>query len=179
MIIKDARKTAACDKNKKNQREALRMGVEHLATLFPVETKDFQFVVENENRNAKYKVDTQSMRLFGIRNDHAEDVHRADANRLEKNNHENDEEEAVQDEDMDSWKAKGGSSSSKNSPQTQKDEMLGNTKFIVLQKNTRSMNTSERLEELFSEVHQVAWDVKLISETWRQGKEIWETQQGT
>ena len=50
--------------------------------------------------------------------------------------------------------------------------------FIVLQKNTRSMNSSERLEELFNEVHQVAWDVILISERWRQGKEIWETQQG-
>ena len=63
------------------EREALRMGVEHLMTLFPVETKDFQFVVENESRETKYKVDTQSMRLFGLRNDHAEDVHRADANR--------------------------------------------------------------------------------------------------
>ena len=27
------------------EREALRMGVEHLMTLFPVEAKDFQFVV--------------------------------------------------------------------------------------------------------------------------------------
>ena len=60
------------------------MGVEHLMSLFPVETKDFQFVVENESRETKYKVDTQSMRLFGLRNDHAEDVHRADANRLKK-----------------------------------------------------------------------------------------------
>ena len=40
------------------------------------------------------------------------------------------------------------------------------------------MNSSERIEELFSELHQVTWDVVLISETWRQGKEIWETQQG-
>ena len=40
------------------------------------------------------------------------------------------------------------------------------------------MNSSERLEELFNEVHQMAWDVIWISETWRQGKEIWETQQG-
>ena len=39
-----------------------------------------------------------------------------------KKNHENDEAEALQDEDMDTWKAKGGSSSSssKNSTQTQK-----------------------------------------------------------
>ena len=56
-----------------------------------------------------------------------------------------------------------------------KKEMHEKTTFIVLQKNTRSMNSSERLEELFSEVHQVAWDVILISETWRQGKEVWET----
>ena len=40
------------------------------------------------------------------------------------------------------------------------------------------MNSSERLEELFSEIHQVAWDVMLISGTGRQGKEIWETQEG-
>ena len=65
------------------EREALRMGVEHLMTLFPAEAKHFQFVVENECRETKYKVDSQSMRLFGLRNDHAEDVHRADANRLE------------------------------------------------------------------------------------------------
>ena len=64
------------------EREALRLGVEHLMTLFPVEAKDFHFVVENESRETKYKVDTQSMRLFGLRNDCAEDVHRADANRL-------------------------------------------------------------------------------------------------
>ena len=91
---------------------------------------------------------------------------------------ENDEAEAVEDEGTDEWKAEGGnSSSSKNTPQKQKEEMLGKTKFIVLQK-TRSLNTSERQEELFDEIHQVAWDVILISETWRQVKEIWETQQG-
>ena len=64
------------------EREASRMGVEHLMTLFPLATKDFKFVVEIESRETKYKVDTQSMRLFGLRNDHAEDVHRADAVRL-------------------------------------------------------------------------------------------------
>ena len=69
------------------EREALRMGVENLAALFPAEAKDFQFVVENESRETKYKVDTQSMRFLGLRNDHAEDVHRADANRLEKKKH--------------------------------------------------------------------------------------------
>ena len=30
------------------EREALRMGVEHLMILFPVEANDFQFIVENE-----------------------------------------------------------------------------------------------------------------------------------
>ena len=34
------------------------------------------------NTKTKYKVDTQSMLFFGLRNDCAEDVHRADANRL-------------------------------------------------------------------------------------------------
>ena len=34
--------------------------------------------------NKEYKVGMQSMRLFGLRTDHAEDVHHADANRLEK-----------------------------------------------------------------------------------------------
>ena len=63
------------------EREALRLGVGHLMSLFPVEAKDFQ-LVENESRETKYKVDTQSMRLFGLLNDHTEDVHRADANRL-------------------------------------------------------------------------------------------------
>ena len=52
------------------------------------------------------------------------------------------------------------------------------TIFIVLQKNTRSLSSSERLEEMFSEIHKVEWDAILISETWRQSKEIWETQQG-
>ena len=49
-----------------------------------METKDFQFVVENESKETKYIVDTQFMRLFGLRNDLAEDVRRADANRREK-----------------------------------------------------------------------------------------------
>ena len=31
------------------EREALRSGVEHLISLFPVEANDFQFVVENES----------------------------------------------------------------------------------------------------------------------------------
>ena len=70
------------------EREALRMGVEYLATLFPVDVKECTFVVENESTETKYIVDTQSMRLFGLCKDYAmcsdraEDVPRADANRL-------------------------------------------------------------------------------------------------
>ena len=71
-----------------------------------------------------------------------------------------------------------GSSSSKYSPPIREEERQEKTTFTVLQKNTRSMNSSERLEELFSEIYRVRWDVILISETWRQGKEIWETEQG-
>ena len=57
------------------EREALRMGVENLAALFPLEAQEFQFVVvvENERGNTKYKVDMQSMRLLGLCNDHTED----------------------------------------------------------------------------------------------------------
>ena len=88
--------------------------------------------------------------------------------------------EAVQVEATDTWKtgAGCGGSSSKVSPQTQSEEKLEKTIFIVIQKNMRSINSSDRIEELFSEFEQVAWDVILISETWRQGKEIWETPQG-
>ena len=49
---------------------------------------------------------------------------------------------------------------------------------LSCKKNTRSMSSIERLEELFSEIYRARWDVILISETWRQGKEIWETEQG-
>ena len=68
------------------EREALRMGDEQLTTLFPVETTDFEFVVENEGRQSKYILNAQSLRLFGLRNDNAEDVRRADANCLKKDN---------------------------------------------------------------------------------------------
>ena len=44
------------------------------------------------------------------------------------------------------------------------------TTFIVLQKNTRSLNSSERLEEMFSELQDTSWDAILISETWHQKK---------
>ena len=71
-----------------------------------------------------------------------------------------------------------GSSSSNDSLSTQEEMRQDTTTFTVLQKNARSMNSSERLDECFREVHRVRWDAILISETWRQGKEVWETQQG-
>ena len=87
--------------------------------------------------------------------------------------------EVVQGETMEILKADvEGRSSSKYSPPIQEEERQEKTTFTVLQKNTRSMNSSERIEELFSEIYRVRWDVILMSETWRQGKEIWETEQG-
>ena len=50
--------------------------------------------------------------------------------------------------------------------------------FTVLQKNTRSMSSSERSEELFEEVQGAKWDVILVSESWRPNKEVWESNQG-
>ena len=87
--------------------------------------------------------------------------------------------EAVQDKATDTSKADvEGSSGSNDSPSIQEEMRQDTTVFIVLQKNMRSMNSSERLDELFREVHHVRWDVILISKTWRQSKEVWETQQG-
>ena len=66
--------------------------------------------------------------------------------------------EAKQTEATNTWTtgAECRGSSSKVSPQTRSGELQDKTTFIVLQKNTRSMNSSERLEELFGEIHQVA-----------------------
>ena len=51
--------------------------------------------------------------------------------------------------------------------------------FIVLQKNVRSLNSSERFEELTQKEEGYRRDTTLISETWRASKaEIRETQQG-
>ena len=74
-----------------------------------------------------------------------------------KTKREKEEVEAVQDEATATSKAdvEGSSSSSKNSPLIQQEEIHEKTTFIVLQKNTRSMNSSERLEELFRKVHRV------------------------
>ena len=43
-------------------------------------------------------------------------------------------------------------------------------------KNTRSMHSSERIEEMACELEGYRWDAILLSDTWRQDKsEIWET----
>ena len=73
---------------------------------------------------------------------------------------------------------KGKDNSSKASHQDRNKEPQKKTTFIVLQKNTRSLSSSERLEKMISELHRVEWDAILISGTWRQTKELWETQQG-
>ena len=71
---------------------------------------------------------------------------------------------AAKKEDADSLKKDGESkgSSSKISPQSRKEE-IQRTTFTVLQKNIRSISTNDRLDELIRELHQVDWDVKLIS----------------
>ena len=88
--------------------------------------------------------------------------------------------EAAKSEGLNTWKAEGEGrgSSSKASHQDRNEEPQKKTTFIVLQKNTRSLGSSERLEEMICELQRVEWDVILISETWRQSKEIWETQEG-
>ena len=50
--------------------------------------------------------------------------------------------------------------------------------FIVLQKNTRSLNSS-RIDDLLFEGQDCKWDAILVSETWRSSEaETWETSQG-
>ena len=75
--------------------------------------------------------------------------------------------EAARKEDTDSLKdeGEGKGSSSKTSPQNQREESQ-RTKLTVLQKkNMRSMSSNERLDELIRELYRVDWDVILISET--------------
>ena len=49
-------------------------------------------------------------------------------------------------------------------------------KFIILQKNLRSMHSSEKIEELVSELEGYRWDAILLNETWRHEQaETWET----
>ena len=61
------------------EREALRMGIEHLTVLFPTEVSSFDFQVECTDRTVQYK---QSLRLFGLHRD-VNDAHGAGANRLQ------------------------------------------------------------------------------------------------
>ena len=49
--------------------------------------------------------------------------------------------------------------------------------FIILQKNMRSMHSSEKIEELATELEGYRWDAILLNETWRhEPAELWETQ---
>ena len=64
------------------EREALRMGIEHLTVLFPTEVSSFDFQVECTDRTVQYKLNAQSLRLFGLHRD-VNDAHRAGANRLQ------------------------------------------------------------------------------------------------
>ena len=64
------------------EREALRMGIEHLTVLFPTEVSSFDFQVECTDRTVQYKLNGQSLRLLGLHRD-VNDAHRAGANRLQ------------------------------------------------------------------------------------------------
>ena len=67
------------------EREALKMGIEHLTVLFPTEVSSFDFQVECTDRTVQYKLNAQSLRLFGLHRD-VNDAHRAGANRLQNKN---------------------------------------------------------------------------------------------
>ena len=89
------------------------------------------------------------------------------------------ESEAVENTSVDPVGNGMSSSSSGASPQNCSTETNKKRRtFIVLQKNTRSLCSSERLDEMFKELQDTNWDAVLISETWRQNKEMWETHQG-
>ena len=102
-------------------------------------------------------------------NTKSKDTHNAAAREENTRKSEREEAEAVQGETIDITKAdvegSKGSSSSNDSPPIQEEMRQDTSTLTVLQKNTRSMNSSERLEELFREIHRVRWDVILISET--------------
>ena len=51
------------------EREALRKGIEHLTVLFPTVVSSFVFKVENSGRTVQYKLNAQSLRLFGLHSD--------------------------------------------------------------------------------------------------------------
>ena len=77
------------EKNEELPGETLRVAIEHLTVLFPTEVSSFDFQVECTDRTVQYKLDAQSLRLFGLHRD-VNDAHRAGANRLQnkKNNQE-------------------------------------------------------------------------------------------
>ena len=61
----------------------------------------------------------------------------------------------------------------------EKDEHPKNKEvtFIILQKNMRSMHSSEKIEELATELEGYRWDAIFLNETWRhEPAELWETQ---
>ena len=61
----------------------------------------------------------------------------------------------------------------------EKDEHPKNKEvtFIILQKNMRSTHSSEKIEELVTELEGYRWDAILLNETWRhEPAELWETQ---
>ena len=47
------------------ERDALRMGIERQAVLMPTKVGLFDFEIENRCRTVQYKLDAQSLRLFG------------------------------------------------------------------------------------------------------------------
>ena len=61
------------------------MGIEHLTVLFPTEVSSFDFQVECTDRTVHYKLNAQSLRLFGLHRD-VNDAHRAGANRIQPKN---------------------------------------------------------------------------------------------
>ena len=69
----------------------------------------------------------------------------------------------------------------KNSEQKNQESAKAKSKvttFIVLQKNMRSIHSSERIEEMVCELEGYRWDAILMSETWSPEKsEIWDTHQ--
>ena len=64
------------------EREALRKGIEHLTVLFPTIVSSFDFQVENSGRTVQYKLNAQSLRLFGLHSD-VNDARLSGANRLQ------------------------------------------------------------------------------------------------
>ena len=61
------------------------MGIEHLTVLFPTEVSSFDFRVECTDKTVQYKLNAQSLRLFGLHRD-VNDAHRSGANRLQNKN---------------------------------------------------------------------------------------------